>query len=324
MTAKTMPQTAQEIDAAAADWAARADRGLSSDEAASLDAWLAGDVRRVGAYAKARAVMLYAERAQALGKGYDPARFGPANDAGRKPTRRLLIGGGVAAAAAAVAVGVGLQLRPTIYATRRGEVRVVPLQDGSVITLNTASKVAVSFSERRRDIKLVEGEALFDVAKDAQRPFVVAAGDTRVRAVGTSFTVRRLGAAPVQVLVREGVVEVERRAQPRPVRAAANTRVIAAPKALSVEAAAVEAAEVGRALAWREGRIAFEGETLAQAADQFSRYSDTRIVIADPATAREEITGLFQANDPVGFAQAVASSLDLRTEVGAGEVRILR
>lgn len=323
MNAKPVPQTAHEIDAAAADWAARADRGLSPEEAQTLEAWLAGDIRRVGAYAKARAVMLYTDRAQALGRTYDPEAFRAAG-APARPSRRLLIGGTAAAAVAAAVFGVGLRLKPVVYSTRRGEVRVISLQDGSVITLNTASKVAVSYSERRRDVKLVAGEALFDVAHDQSRPFVVAAGDTQVRAVGTSFTVSHIGATPVRVLVREGVVEVNRPKLAAPVRAAANTRVLAPIQAISVESAAVPAAEVGRALAWREGRIAFEGETLAQAAEQFSRYSDIRIVIADAGTANEEITGLFQANDPVGFAQAVATSLDLKTQVGAGEVRISR
>jgi transmembrane sensor len=323
MIEKPVPQTAHEIDAAAADWAARADRGLSPDDAQTLEAWLAGDVRRVGAYAKARAVMLYTDRAQALGRTYDPEAFRAANTPAR-PSRRLVIGGTAAAAVAAAVFGVGMRLKPVVYSTRRGEVRVISLQDGSIITLNTASKVAVSYSNRQRDVKLVEGEALFDVAHDKARPFVVAAGDTHVRAVGTSFTVSHIGATPVQVLVREGVVEVNRAKLAAPVRAAANTRVLAPIQAVSVESAAVPAAEVGRALAWREGRIAFEGETLAQAALQFSRYSDIRIVIADSATANEEITGLFQANDPVGFAQAVATSLDLKTQVGAGEVRISR
>jgi transmembrane sensor len=91
-----------------------------------------------------------------------------------------------------------------------------------------------------------------------------------------------------------------------------------------ITVAALPVAELHRELAWRDGRIAFEGEALGQAAAEFARYSDVRIVIADPELGREEIAGLYQANDPVGFAKAVALSLNARAEVGSGEVRILR
>jgi transmembrane sensor len=69
---------------------------------------------------------------------------------------------------------------------------------------------------------------------------------------------------------------------------------------------------VTRELAWREGKLAFEGETLKQAAETFARYSDTRIPIRDPDLAREPVTGLFAANDPVGFGRAIAHVFDAR------------
>lgn len=323
--------TAQEIDLEAADWAARVDRGLSPVEERALDAWLASDLRRLGAYGRVRAIAVHTERARALAPNFDPAKF---QTRARRPvvSRRgvLLAGGGaIAAGVTGVAVvGLGLLDRGQHYSTRLGEVKVTPLADGSVMTLNTASRAVVNLSDSRRSIRLLEGEALFDVARDPARPFLVDAGETLVRAVGTSFTVQRLGDAPVQVLVREGIVEVSRQAEsaaPRPVRVGANTRAVAfSSSASSVAAVPVEAALVRRELAWREGRIAFQGETIGQAAAQFSRYSETRIAIDDPTIAAEEITGLFQANDPVGFAQAVASSFGLRAEVSAGEVRLSR
>lgn len=322
-------QTSHEIDDEAAAWAARVDHApLTAQDDQALSAWLEGDVRRVGAYAKARAVALHSERARALGPGFDPKRFETGPMASAAPSRRRLLwmsGGAVAAGVAGLATLAVLKAGPVQFNTRKGEVRVVPLADGSVMTLNTASKVMVDYSRDRRDIRLIRGEVLFDVAKDPARPFLVAAGDTSVRAVGTSFTVRRLADRPLQVLVREGVVEVRRRsaAAAKPVRVAANTRVLAGGGGPAA-ATAVQAAEVARELSWREGRIAFEGETLSQAAAEFSRYSDTRIVIDDPMIARQQITGLFQANDPVGFARAVATSLDLRAQVGADEVRLYR
>jgi transmembrane sensor len=206
--------------------------------------------------------------------------------------------------------------------------RVVPLADGSVVNLNTDSRIRVLFTKAQRTIHLERGEALFDVAKDAGRPFIVYAGDTLVKAVGTSFSVLRLADAPVQVLVREGVVEVDR-GQVAPVRLAANMRAVAPIAAnfatpAPIRVAAMAPVEIDRAVAWREGRIAFEGETLDQAVKDFARYSDTRIVIDDPSIAHEEVTGLFQANDPVGFAQAVATSFGWHAEVGANQVTLTR
>ena len=82
--------------------------------------------------------------------------------------------------------------------------------------------------------------------------------------------------------------------------------------------------EVSRELAWRSGQIALEGETLAEAAQIFARYSSTRIEIDDPAVGREEITGLFAANDPVRFAEAAAISLNLKAEIGPEAIRLTR
>jgi transmembrane sensor len=324
-------QTSQEIDDEAAAWAARVDRGpLSVDDERALAAWLDGDIRRVGAYARTYGLSLHTERARALGADFDPQQFEAPPRATRPPTRRGLLwlcGGAVAASAAGLtALGV-LRTGWTRFNTRKGEMRVVPLEDGSVMTLNTASEVAVRFTRERRELRLTQGEVLFDVAKDPARPFVVAAADTSVRAVGTSFTVRRLGERPVQVLVREGVVEVRQRSEPatKAVRIAANNRLVARNTGTAgAEVSAVPPKEMSRELSWREGRIAFQGETLSQAAEEFSRYSSTRIVIDDPALAREGIAGLFQANDPVGFAQAVAASLDVKVQVGPDQVRLYR
>ncbi|MFC5345564.1 FecR domain-containing protein [Brevundimonas staleyi] len=319
-------ETAQEIDRAAADWVARVDRDLTPQEAERLDVWLAGDDRRAGAYGRLRALALQTERARALAPGFSGSTTGAPRRTGL-PRRHLLTGAGGALAAGLAGVGLfGLAARRGTVRTRLGEVRVVPLADGSVMTLNTDTLVRVSYSGERRLIDLVEGEALFDVAPDPARPFIVDAGATQARAVGTSFTVRRLGDEPVEVLVREGVVEVERRGKARPpVRISADVRATSPVDQTSpVMTTIVGAGAVGRELAWREGRIAFEGETLGQAAAKFARYSETRIVIDDPRIAAEEITGLFQANDPVGFTRAVASSFGLKAEVGEGEVRLIR
>ncbi len=231
---------------------------------------------------------------------------------------------------ATAALGLALAARTRSYQTARGEVRLVPLQDGSVVTLNTATKVAVKFSDARRDIQLIDGEALFNVAKNPARPFVVNAGDVQVRAVGTSFTVRKLPDQATQVLVREGVVEITRdgrtslnAAIAAPVRLAANQQALALPNA-PITHAVLEPGAVVRKLVWNEGMIAFEGTSLQEAADEFSRYSDPRIMIDDPSVANETITGLFSADNPAGFAKAVALSLNLNARDQGGEIHLRR
>jgi transmembrane sensor len=324
--ARAMPgKTAHQIDAEAADWAARIDRGpLSPEQEAAFQGWLHADRRCMGAFGRVRALALTTERARALGPDFDPGAF--VHSPSLLPRRRMLQLGGAIAATLLVGMGLSWNLlrHRSRFSTRKGETQVVALKDGSVVTLNTASEILVNYSDDVRAVELIHGEALFNVAKNKARPFVVSAGDTSVRAVGTSFTVRRIDAAPVQVLVREGIVEVSKSVPGvKPVRISANTMAVA-PDDADIAARPVPLVQLHRAMAWQQGQIAFEGETLAQAAVEFSRYSDTRIVIDDPTLAKEEIAGLFKATDPVGFAQTIAISLNARARIGEGEVRLTR
>ena len=318
-------KTAHQIDAEAADWAARMDRGLmSAEQEAQFRGWLDHDVRCMGAFGRIRALALGSERARALGPDFDPAAFEPEPAIPRR--RMLQIGGAIAACAVISAGGAwqALRLRGR-FSTGKGETKVVALKDGSVLTLNTDSEVVVRYSEQMRSVELIRGEALFDVAKNKARPFTVAAGDTNVRVVGTSFSVRRLAASPVQVLVREGIVDVFKPDSASPIRITANTMAVAqADSAAAIAAMPVPVAQMRRQMAWQKGQIAFEGESLAQAAAEFARYSDTKIIIEDPALAKEEIAGLFKATDPVGFAQTIAISLNAHARIGEGEVRLAR
>lgn len=309
-----------EIDDIAAGWAAKLDhRPLAADEEAVLKSWLDADPRHLGAFAKARAVALHSQRAFALGPTFDPKGFA-------EPNRRRFLMGAAAAAASLLVTGTTAWrlLRRDSFSTQIGETRSVPLEDGSVITLNTDSAVSVRFTRSNRDIRLLRGEALFDVAKDAKRPFTVDANGTSVRAVGTSFTVSLLPDKPVEVLVREGVVEIGRSGDSGPpVRAGANTKAVVERQA-AVVPTLVDSATVTREISWRVGRIAFEGESLAQAAGEFARYSEIRILIEDPEIGAKSITGLFVSNDPIGFAKAVALSLGLQADVGQNVVRLSR
>lgn len=315
-------ESSADIDAAAAAWAARVDRGpLSDQDQVALEAWAAQDPRRAGAYAKALAVSSHLDRAAGLGVGFAPASHPAAKAADR---RRLLTAGGLLAAASVVgAVSYGALSLKGRVATAKGDIRRAPLADGSAVTLNTDTAIRAAFDGKMRRVDLLRGEALFDVAKDPARPFVVVAGDVRVRAVGTSFTVRAHADGQVGVVVREGVVEIWRGAEGKPVRLTAEHAVQVASAGV-LAPMAVGSAAIDRAMAWRQGQIDLDGLTLGQAADEFARYSDRRIVIDDPTIAGLKMTGLFSASDPDGFAKAAALSLGLRVTTEADGVRLSR
>lgn len=322
-------ETSRSIDADAADWVAREDRApLSPGEAEALAVWLEGDLRRPGALLRARAVALRSEQARALGRHYDPLAFGGAAPA---PSRRSMLawsGGLAASVAAATVVGLTLQA-PKAHATERGEIRLVPLPDGSTVMLNTATRVTVKYDAAGRRVRLVEGEADFSVVTDRVRPFEVEVDGRRFTAsVGGAFRVRKLGDGLIDILVRQGrvAVQVGTRTEPKSATLGPNTR-LALPTAGGedgIEPRPVSPRDVARDLAWKDGKIAFEGETVAQAAAAFARYSETRIVVEDAALAREPITGLFAANDPAGFARAVAGIFDAPVTDRPGTVVIGR
>lgn len=310
-------ESSREIDQTAVLWAARLDRGpLSSGDQAALEAWLKGDPRRLGAYAKARAVAVHSQRAAALAGG-DLSRV-VAQDAPQLQRRALL----AASVAAGLVGGSGLLAAywrgAQSFETRKGEVRVVGLDDGSSMTLNTSSRVSVRYGREVREIVLTFGEALFTVARDS-RPFVVQTAGTAIVAEAGKFVVRRLDQGPLQVLALDAAVRLEPRdAGPWRMRP---SRVVALEEG-EVRESAVDAAAIERALAWRDKRIAFQDETLRDAAAEFARFSDVRIEIADPTVAALRITGLFQADDPAAFARAAAISLNLHAIIGSSLIRL--
>lgn len=310
------------IESTAADWAAKIDGGAASpDDLVRLEAWLSESVLHRGAYARARAALeLLCYRFAARPQDDIPL---PAPRLGRR--RALWLGGGLAAAAAVAAVMVMRpeQSAPVTYTARRGEIRPVVLPDGTRITLDTSSAVIVDYQRGTRNVELIGGRALFEVAKDKNRPFIVSVAGVKVRAVGTGFSVRKYDAAPVEVLVQEGVVEVGGVWAEKPVRVEANMRALAPIRAgEAVSVVPVDPTTVAHELSWHKGMLSFEDVTLAAAALEFSRYSDTRMVFLSPATGQVRMSGLFEANNPEGFARAAALSLGLKLDVGNGEIRL--
>ncbi len=315
----------QQIDDAAAAWVAkRSLLELSTAEHAEFVAWLAADIRHPGAYARAEAVLARIER---MGRRMQDVFEHTALERSRLLTRRKILVGSAAASIVAVwGVSALMQVpaQEEYFTTRLGQVREVVLSDGSVVSLNTDSEVSVKYTSEARNIRLIKGEALFDVAKNRKRPFVVSARYASVVAVGTSFAVSALPQKPIQVLIREGVIEFQRTDAPMasPVRAGANIH-LSAPEGAPLITQSIRPKEVANQLAWQFGRISMEGRTLTEAASEFSRYNDVRIII-DPSVANQRVTGVFTANDPVGFAKAAAAVLRLQAEVKGRDVIITK
>lgn len=206
------------------------------------------------------------------------------------------------------AAGGGYALwAPTTYATAVGEQRTVRLADGSTLTLDTGSKARVRLGKARREVELVRGQAMFEVAHDVARPFTVTAGQTAVTALGTRFDVRREGAGATVTLVK-GSVEVREGdgAEPRVWRLAPGQRVRTAaptPQPINIDAAA--------ATSWTTGRLEFHNVTLGAAVAEFNRYERRRIELAQGPWTQDRVSGVFDVDDTETFVRSIAELHDL-------------
>lgn len=307
----------------AARWAIRLDGApLDDAEQQALDAWLTGNERNRGALLRAEAALAYLDRGRALA---EPDVEDVEEDRRAVLGRRAVLIGGTASGLAAMAGVAFLALRaaPVEIGTAIGELRRVPLPDGSVASVNTDSKVLVAMARRHRDIRLERGEAWFQVMHDKSRPFVVAAGGVRVQAVGTAFSVRlREGGA--DVLVTEGVVEtwvVGREAER--MRIAAGSRSFVAETAPTSEVVSASA-DIDRALAWRSGELALNGESLDYAAAELNRYNLRKLIIDDPALGREPLVGYFRTDQPENFGRAAAGMVGAKVAIEGEAIHLHR
>lgn len=220
--------------------------------------------------------------------------------------RHIWLGG--LAAGVLLAVGAALMWPPAIqvqhYETGLGQQTLFNLDDGSIVHLNTQSELTVRIGDDSRELHLRKGEALFDVARDPERPFRVRSGDVTVEAIGTQFNVYRRQDG-VQVTVVEGKVKVE------PVTPAATIASGSAAVTLeageearsqrSGEVARVDTPDVEKRTAWREQRLVFRGDSLAAVATEFNRYNQLQIDVNVPATVTRPVTATFDAHDPESF-----------------------
>lgn len=317
-----------EIDDTALEWVARQSaRALDGPEQAAFAAWHEAHPRHPGAYLRALAIQHSLDQVtlQETQRAAPPHRESANEAAGQPasaPRRQWLVGGALAAGLAALGV---MALRPqaaarSVFVTAKGEFRKVPLVDSSVISINSASQVEVAMSASERRIVLTRGEAWFEVAKDKSKPFVVEAGDVRVRAVGTAFAVRRHPNG-AEVVVTEGVVEVWSESGTVRRQMGVGTHAFVGEGAGAI-AVTRDAGEVERLLAWREGKLVFQHRTLAEAVADFNRYNTRQLVIADPALRRKTLVGRYRIDQPEEFAKDVHLLMKVPVALEAEQIRI--
>lgn len=212
--------------------------------------------------------------------------------------------------ASIAAVGGGYlavqQFTPT-YGTQDIEQKVVRLPDGSRVHLNVDSQVKLAFRDGERRLTLTRGEAFFDVAHDAKRPFIVMVDGAQVRALGTKFDVRRRNGG-VQVTLLQGSVRVSPdKARGAPVVLRPNQQALLT-RGAAIRTAAIDAT---RTTSWTTGRLVFRDTPLAAAVAEVNRYSAQKVELDGAGLGAQPVSGFFDVGDAESFARGVAGFHDL-------------
>jgi transmembrane sensor len=214
------------------------------------------------------------------------------------------------------------------YATGVGELRTVTLADGSKVELNARSRINVRFSDSRRSVELLEGQALFTVAKDAARPFIVRSGSTDVKAVGTQFDVNRKPTGTV-VTVFEGRVAVSQVATERmtsvPVAAEAPRVLLSSGDQVTVTTSAItpaKKANLAQATAWTEGLLMFDSAPLSEVVREFNRHNLKPMVIMDEQLQDVRISGIFPASGAERLTGFLRERFGIAVQESADAIRL--
>jgi len=207
-----------------------------------------------------------------------------------------------------------------VLETAVGNIDTAKLQDGSAVTLNTATKLKADFSPQQRKIELYRGEAFFEVAHDDSKPFVVSAGRTQIEAIGTAFSVQKLG-EHVEVTVTEGRVRVTRSSEysdaaPVPVEVLYLQRgdIAEIQQAQRPRVKTVQPEQIAQALMWQQRMLVFNGEALAEVVAEFSRYTKAQIEIADAEAAAIRVGGYFRSDDLDGMLKSLVDNFGIQVE----------
>lgn len=348
------------VDVAAVDWHTRQERGLTEAEQAQFQQWLAASPAHAAAFGQlaqglsALRAMPAAETARLRAAGDAPAASAapasrpvaaPAGAGWRAaswlpwnwPGPRL--GAAVLACVVLLAVNIGWHQwmrQPTFtrdVAVERGQRQTVTLPDGSELAIDVDTRAHVALYRDRREVRIVEGEVMFAVAPDGDRPFQVQAGAARVTVVGTRFSVRYratgMDAGAVKVAVEEGHVRVaglrgavvgQESGQAIDLKAGQGVTVTADGGTGPV--ATVAPGAVGL---WRKGLVRFENTPLGDALLEMERYGPTGLAIGDPAVAAMPLGGSFRIGRPGEFARMLPQILPVELARRAdGQTEITR
>jgi transmembrane sensor len=286
-------------------------------------AWLDGDPRRAAAFEKITEVWGAPEFLQATKNVAKATGF----VAPRKKSRRRSLAKKAAAIATAIIVAFALSQTPDLtlrlradYVTSAGEQRVVALPDGSQMTLNTGSAVALDFAEGQRDVRVLKGEAYFDVRSGLPVPFRVAGHFGNVEVKGTAFSVK-LDNSEDNVVLSRGVVEVANRAQPQ------EHALLSPGEMVSVTATSISPVrkiDTERSLAWLEGRIRFDDRPFGEVLNDLRRYYPGRIFVANSAVERVSVSGNYKLDQPLLVVRSLAEAAGATVTTLPGGIVILR
>ena len=351
MTSQTLqPQEEQRLRQEALGWLVRReDAQWGAQDEVAFQTWLQVDLRHADAYARSEQrwgeldampgdlrARMHARLAQ------DKAQLS-ARDVPQAARRRFLAWPVVSGMAMAGIAGVGymtwshLQAQPTSVQsmrTERGQQQNLTLADGSSVRMDTATQLEVRFYRQRREVQLLEGQAMFEVQQDG-RPFHVLAGRTRVTVVGTRFSVRYTPSMPdnegVQVAVEEGRVrvaalsaaEVERGTYDLQAGDLLTAGQQIATNVQGTAASPVSAVSADGIAPWREQRVSFVDMPLSQALAEVERYRSTGLVVRDPKVAALRLSGTFDPMAVSALHKALPRVLPVRLQEKNGVTEVV-
>jgi transmembrane sensor len=216
--------------------------------------------------------------------------------------------------------------RDNALVTKVGQQQVRLLQDGTRVVLNTDTRIEVKYDEHLRRVRLVRGEAWFEVSKHPTWPFVVSVGNQEIRALGTSFIVRHDDVQDLSVTLVDGrisVASIDRNGEApsqAPRILVPGQRLVVAPH----QAPAVDRPELSRVTAWERGRVEFEDTSLVDATTEMNRYNTTHVTVPDAEVAKLRVGGVFRAGDSDEFVKIVTAAFGLRADRNGREIVLSR
>jgi transmembrane sensor len=231
-----------------------------------------------------------------------------------------------AAAALVLVVIASLHWRDNAFTTAVGQQQVRELQDGTRVRLNTDTRIEVNYDEHIRRVRLVRGEAWFDVSKRPTWPFLVSVGDQEIHALGTSFVVRRDSDQELSVTLVEGRISVAPVAGSGEVPPQTPQLLVPGQRLVISRhhAPAVDRPELSRVTAWERGRVEFDETPLEDATTEMNRYTTTHLMVPDAEVAQLRIGGVFRAGDSDEFVKIVTAALGLRADRNGGDIVLSR